>query len=157
MTPLLVFSMIFEKTKEKMLISFVIFALCSITDFLDGYLARKWNVVSNFGKFIDPLADKVLTTSTFIMFVQFQIIPAWAVIIIVSREYMISILRAVAANSGKVIAASKWGKLKTVTQIFAILMIMLSLPFSLEMFWICTILTIFSGIDYLFLNRDVFK
>ncbi|QEK12216.1 CDP-diacylglycerol--glycerol-3-phosphate 3-phosphatidyltransferase [Crassaminicella thermophila] len=142
-----------------------IFTIAAITDTLDGYIARSRNQITKFGKFVDPLADKLLVTAALVCLVQMGKLPAWMVVVIISREYTISILRAIAASEGIVIAASWWGKLKTIAQIIAIISILLNnfpfslidFPFSTIMLWIAVILTIVSGIDYLYLNRQVFK
>lgn len=143
--------------KNSLLISALIFAVASITDFLDGYIARKYDLVTNFGKFMDPLADKLLVAAAFITMVDLNLVSSWAVIVIISREFAVSILRAIAASSGIVIAASKWGKAKTVSQILAIMMILLNIPYSNIVMGIAVILTIYSGYDYINLNRSIFK
>ena len=102
-----------------------IFILASLTDQLDGYIARSRNQVTTFGKFMDPLADKLLVTAALISLVELQVVPAWATIIIIAREFAVSGLRTIAASEGKVIAASMWGKVKTVTQIAAIITLLL--------------------------------
>ncbi|MCT4606784.1 MAG: CDP-diacylglycerol--glycerol-3-phosphate 3-phosphatidyltransferase [Marinisporobacter sp.] len=152
-----------NKIPYGMYIAAGIFIIAAITDTLDGYIARSRNQVTKFGKFVDPLADKLLVTSALVCLVQMGKLPAWIVVVIISREYTISILRAVAASEGIVIAASWWGKLKTITQIIAIVAILLNnypfsligFPFSTMMLWIAVILTIVSGVDYLYLNRKV--
>ncbi|SHJ44874.1 CDP-diacylglycerol--glycerol-3-phosphate 3-phosphatidyltransferase [Tepidibacter formicigenes] len=148
---------ILSDIKNSLLISAAVFSLASATDFLDGYIARKYNLVSNFGKFMDPLADKLLVASALITMVELNLIPSWMVIVIISREFAVSILRAIAASSGIVIAASKWGKAKTISQIFAIIMILLNIPYSSIIMWIAVLLTIYSGYDYIYLNRNLFK
>lgn len=102
-----------------------IFIIASLTDQLDGYIARSRNQITNFGKFMDPLADKLLVTAALISLVELQVVPAWATVIIISREFAVSGLRTIAASEGKVIAASMWGKVKTVTQIAAIISLLL--------------------------------
>ncbi|EOR27476.1 MULTISPECIES: CDP-diacylglycerol--glycerol-3-phosphate 3-phosphatidyltransferase [Clostridium] len=102
-----------------------IFIIASLTDQLDGYIARSRNQVTNFGKFMDPLADKLLVTAALISLVELQVIPAWATVVIIAREFAVSGLRTIAAAEGKVIAASNWGKLKTVTQIIAIIFLLI--------------------------------
>lgn len=146
-----------------------IFILASITDKLDGYLARKNDQVTTFGKFLDPLADKILVLAAMVMLVEMQKLPAWIPIIVLAREFMVSGYRLIAVEKGgKVIAASKWGKLKTVTQMIAIILAFLDLNafgecftgtlkggdlvvnlFVTIMMIIQTIATIFSGIDYM--------
>ena len=103
----------------------VIFILASITDKLDGYIARSRNQITNFGKFMDPLADKLLVTAALISLVELHVVPAWAAVIIIAREFAVSGLRSIAASQGKVIAASWWGKIKTVIQIIAIILLLL--------------------------------
>jgi CDP-diacylglycerol--glycerol-3-phosphate 3-phosphatidyltransferase len=154
-----------NKIPYGMYIAAGIFTIAAITDTLDGYIARSRNQVTKFGKFVDPLADKLLVTAALVCLVQMGKLPAWIVVVIISREYTISILRAVAASEGIVIAASWWGKLKTITQIIAIVAILLNnypfsligFPFSTIMLWVAVILTIVSGVDYLYLNRQVIK
>ena len=154
-----------------------IFIIASITDKLDGYLARKNNEVTTFGKFLDPIADKILVISALTILVEFGRIPSWIPIIVITREFIVSGYRLVAVEKGgKVIAASMWGKLKTVTQMVAIILIFLDnnayasfltvdLPTGAKVFNIVTSLlitisvvaTIFSGVDYLRGGKDLFK
>ena len=105
-------------------VALFIFITAAISDFIDGYIARKYNVVSTFGKVMDPLADKIMTLSAILCFVQLNIIPAWMVIIIVGREFLVSGIRILAADEGKIIMASNWGKTKTVVEIIAIISIL---------------------------------
>ena len=107
------------------LISCIIFILASITDFLDGRIARKHNLVTDFGKFMDPLADKLLVLSALICMIEYNLVAGWMVIIIVARELTVSILRAIAADNGKVIAASGGGKIKTTSQMIAIILLLI--------------------------------
>ncbi|MBF8983033.1 CDP-diacylglycerol--glycerol-3-phosphate 3-phosphatidyltransferase [Lutibacter sp. B2] len=154
-----------NKIPYGMYIAAAIFTAAAITDTLDGYIARSRNQVTKFGKFMDPLADKLLVTAALVCLVQMHKLPAWIVVLIISREYTITILRAVAASEGIVIAASLYGKLKTIAQIVAIIAILLNnypfslinFPFSTIALWVAVILTIVSGVDYLYLNRHVFK
>ncbi len=144
-------------------ISAGIFAIAAVTDALDGHIARRRNEVTNFGKFMDPLADKLLVSAALISLVQLGKLSAWIVFIIIAREFTISILRAVAASEGIVIAASSWGKAKTITQIFAIITILLNnfpfryinIPFDTIMIWLAVIFTVISGIDYIIINKHV--
>lgn len=138
-----------------------IFVVASLTDLLDGKIARKYHLVTNFGKFMDPLADKLLVSSAMIAFVELGQMPAWVVIIIISREFAISGFRLIAADNHVVIAASWWGKFKTATQmIMVILMIVnieqLALVTEIVM-WIALALTLISMIDYFIKNREVMK
>ena len=140
-------------------IAVVVFILASLTDFLDGHIARKYNLVTNFGKFMDPLADKLLVCSALICLIQLGQLPAWMVIIIVSREFIISGFRLVAAEQGIVIAASYWGKFKTTFQMIAVVLMILNFEALSAVTLICTwaalILTIISLVDYIAKNHKV--
>ncbi len=107
------------------IIATVIFIIASITDQLDGYIARSRNQITNFGKFMDPLADKLLVTAALVSLVELKLVASWAVVVILAREFAVSGLRTLAASNGKIIAASWWGKIKTVTQMVAILLLLL--------------------------------
>lgn len=141
----------------------IIFIIASATDWLDGYIARSRNLVTDFGKFMDPLADKMLVASALIYFVEIARIPAWIVIVIISREFVISGFRLVAANNGMVIAASWWGKIKTATTMVMIIVLLLQFPFDFMPIveWILiiasTIFTVISAVDYMAKNRDVLR
>ena len=160
------------------IIATFIFIIASITDQLDGYIARSRNQITNFGKFMDPLADKLLVTSALISLVELQLIPSWAAIVIIAREFAVSGLRTIAASEGKIIAASYWGKIKTVIQIIAIILLLLQVniinspaikevvvnsSFLSNFFkyvpnvflYLAVIITILSGIDYFVKNKKV--
>ena len=136
-----------------------IFIVASLTDMLDGKIARKYNLVTNFGKFMDPLADELLVCSALICLVELGQLPAWMVIVIVSREFIISGFRLVAAEQGIVIAASYWGKFKTTFQMIAVILMIVNLPvlglLTSACTWIALILTIVSLVDYLMKNHKV--
>ncbi|MCI9360615.1 MAG: CDP-diacylglycerol--glycerol-3-phosphate 3-phosphatidyltransferase [Hungatella sp.] len=140
-------------------ISTVIFIVASLTDMLDGKIARKYNLVTNFGKFMDPLADKLLVCSALICLIELGQIPSWMVIVIISREFIISGFRLVASDNGVVIAASYWGKFKTTFQMIAVVLLILQIP-ALTLvtnicLWIALILTVVSLADYVVKNRKV--
>lgn len=144
----------------------LVFALASLTDYLDGYLARKLNLVTSFGVFADPMADKLLVLAALILLVQAQVIPAWMVIIIISRELLVTGLRVLLAReNGQVLAAAWPGKVKTFTQMFAILFFLWNdlgfawLPFSIAkvLLWVCLAFTIYSGVLYFYHGRFVFR
>ena len=156
------------------LLVLTIFLIASFTDFLDGYIARKRNIVTNLGKFLDPIADKLLVFAALIMLVEGEMLPSWVPIIIAAREFMVSAIRMLAASEGKVIAASMLGKVKTVTQMTAISLAFLDVnPFmefiygTLDGFelisnilmsiaiWLAVIATIWSGIDYFMKSKDI--
>ena len=148
------------------LVAAIIFIVASLTDLADGKIARKYKLVTNFGKFADPLADKLLVMTALIFFVQFGWVPAWMVAIIVIRELAITGLRTlIVENSGKVLAAAMPGKIKTASQMVAISFFLLhdivfamaDIPFAMIMIWIALLATIYSGIDYFYKNRDVFS
>ena len=136
-----------------------IFIVASLTDMLDGKIARKYNLVTNFGKFMDPMADKLLVCAALICLVELEQLPAWMVIVIVSREFIISGFRLVAAEQGIVIAASYWGKFKTTFQMIAIILMIVDLRVLNPATWLCTwialILTVVSLVDYIQKNHKV--
>lgn len=147
-------------------IALAIFIIASLTDMLDGKIARKYNLVTNFGKFMDPLADKLLVCAALIVLVEMERIPSWIVILIISREFIISGFRLIASDNGVVIAASYWGKFKTTFQMVMIcMMIVEDMPFWGAWFtvatdiimWIALALTLISLVDYLVKNKDVMK
>ena len=145
----------------------IIFILASLTDMLDGKIARKYNLVTNFGKLMDPLADKLLVMSALICLVEIGDVAGWMVVVILGREFIITGMRQVAAAQGIVIAAGMTGKIKTVTQMIAIpMMILDNWPFSLipsdppvamVFMWIALIMTVVSGVEYIIKNRQLFS
>ena len=164
MIPFFVFFLLFKPEEfTYRLISDIIFVLASLTDLLDGKVARKYNLVTNFGKFMDPLADKLLVCSALICIVSLKLLPAWIAIIIISREFIISGFRLVAADNGVVIAASMWGKFKTTFQMIMIIVLVLNFDnyymhiFGIILIVVATALTIISLIDYIVKNKDVLK
>lgn len=154
LVPLFIISILIFQTYN--LIPFLIFVIAALTDFLDGYLARKYNLVTTFGKFIDPIADKILTLSAFIMLLSLGKIPGWAVCIIVSREITITGFRTIAASAGVTISASNFGKFKTISQFASIILLLINLDrIGLIVFYIAVIFTILSGIDYIYKNYKI--
>ncbi len=139
----------------------LIFIIASCTDWIDGYYERKYNLVTNLGKFLDPLADKLLVSAAFIVLVELGYAPAWVIIIILSREFAVTGLRAILAGEGEIVAASQLGKIKTWTQIVAIaslllhniFFVMFGIPFDLIMLYVALFFTVWSGWDYFYLNR----
>ena len=141
-------------------ISLTLFVVASVTDWFDGYLSRKNNLVTNFGKFMDPLADKLLVCSAMICMIDLKRLPAWFVIIIIAREFIISGFRLIAAENGIVIAANYWGKFKTASQMIMIILLILHFDgifVILEQIfiWLSLALTIISLITYIWQNRTV--
>ena len=141
-------------------ISLALFVVASVTDWFDGYLARKNNLVTNFGKFMDPLADKLLVCSAMICMIELNRLPAWFVIIIIGREFIISGFRLIAAENGIVIAANYWGKFKTASQMIMIILLILHFDgifVTLEQLfiWLSRALTIISLIKYIWQNKSV--
>jgi CDP-diacylglycerol--glycerol-3-phosphate 3-phosphatidyltransferase len=144
----------------------LLFIIASTTDWIDGYYARKYNMVTNLGKFLDPLADKLLVSAALIVLVDLDLMygQAWIAIVIISREFAVTGLRLVLAGTGEVVAANQLGKIKTWAQIVAISALllhnlpfaMISLPFANIALWIALIFTIWSGYDYFAKNKDVF-
>ncbi|RCX12700.1 CDP-diacylglycerol--glycerol-3-phosphate 3-phosphatidyltransferase [Fontibacillus phaseoli] len=145
------------------LIGAILFIIAASTDGIDGYIARKYNLVTNLGKLLDPLADKLLVAAVLVALVAMGKCDAWIVIVIISREFAVTGLREVALLEGSVIAASKWGKAKTITQIIAISVLLLNnfpfewihVPFDEIAIWLAAIITIYSGIDYFVKNKNV--
>ena len=146
-------------------IALVIFIIASLTDLADGKIARKYNLVTNFGKFMDPLADKLLVCSAMICLVDLKLIPSWIVIIIIAREFIISGFRLVASDNGVVIAASYWGKFKTTFQMLMIIFTIFNIYLENDVLdvisnilvYVALALTVISLIDYMLKNKDVLK
>lgn len=154
-----VFVIIFMIFGRDMNLAAIVFVIASLTDALDGHIARSRNMITNFGKFTDPLVDKVLTMAAFLVLVEDNTIPAWPVIIIISRELIITGFRTLAADSGITIAASMWGKAKTTSQMIALVMLLLNVEvinkLGIYVFYLALILTVISGLDYLVKNKKV--
>ena len=161
LVPFFVLFMLYNITDYSRIIALIIFIIATITDHLDGYVARKYNMVTSFGKFMDPIADKLLVSSALICLTALDEVPAWAVIIIILREFAVSGIRLVAADNGSVIAASSWGKAKTVSQMVMIIIFLLNIPqfyiLSQISLYAAVILTIVSMIDYLIKNKTVIR
>lgn len=166
LVPVFMVLMMIESTACR-IAALVVFIIASLSDAADGYIARNYNQITNFGKFVDPLADKMLTTAAFLILLNYGRMSVWALMIVLAREFMVSGVRLVAAADGKVIAASMWGKLKTVSQMVAIIAaIILLLPLFPEisakiitdiLVWLSVVFTVISGVDYLWKNRSVLK
>ncbi|RTE07062.1 CDP-diacylglycerol--glycerol-3-phosphate 3-phosphatidyltransferase [Paenibacillus whitsoniae] len=145
------------------IIAALIFIVAASTDSLDGYIARKRNLVTNLGKLLDPLADKLLVTAVLVSLVEMDKVDAWIVIVIISREWAVTGLRQIALLEGTVMAASKWGKAKTAAQITAIIALLinnfpftfLDFPFDVIASWAAAIITVYSGIEYFVKNKHV--
>lgn len=161
-------------------VSLVVFIAAAITDMFDGKIARARGLITNLGKFLDPLADKMLTTAAFLLFLAIDKMNVWALMLILTREFMVTSVRLLAAKGGKVIAASMWGKAKTVAQFIAIIFMLTALEFSTwqtsflagvslpdavfsvplvigeVLIWISTVLSLIAGVEYVWLNREYF-
>jgi CDP-diacylglycerol--glycerol-3-phosphate 3-phosphatidyltransferase len=161
--PFFVFFMLTSMVPYSNYIAVAIFIVASLTDLADGKIARKYNLVTNFGKFMDPLADKLLVCSALICLTSRGLLACWIVIVIISREFIISGFRLVASDNGVVIAASYWGKFKTTFQMLMIIVLILELPGSffhilgIVLTYVALILTIISLCDYLIKNKAVLK
>ena len=178
LVPLFLIFMVVEGIPYGTIIASSIFIIASITDKLDGYIARSRNQITNCGKFMDPLADKLLVSAALISLVELQFVPAWMAVVIIAREFAVTGLRTIAASDGRVLAASWWGKIKTVIQIIAIILLLFKANISdsvaltkmvensdfLTGFFqyapeialgLAVIITIVSGLDYFIKNRDV--
>lgn len=142
----------------------LIFIIASTTDWIDGYYARKYNMVTNLGKFLDPLADKLLVSAALIVLVELGLAPSWIVILIISREFAVTGLRLVLAGEGEVVAANMLGKIKTWAQIVSISALLLhniffemfSIPFDIIALWVALFFTVWSGYDYFMKNKEPF-
>jgi CDP-diacylglycerol--glycerol-3-phosphate 3-phosphatidyltransferase len=155
-TPVLVLMLLSPPGRSLSIVAAVLFALVCLTDWLDGFIARRWKMVTTLGKFLDPLADKLLIVTTLIMLIQLGRAPAWVVALMVGREIAVTGLRSIAVDSGVVIAASPLGKMKTVSQIFALIPLILHYSFyginfhsiGVVLLYISLALTLWSGYDY---------
>ena len=163
MVPLFMVALLIN-TETSRIVATILFALASLTDMLDGQIARKYNLITNFGKLMDPLADKILTAAAMVCLVQLGDLAAWIVVIVLFREYAITGLRSVAASENIVIAAGIWGKVKTVCQMFALMLLMLKpqivalcgVDLGLLLMYVALILTVYSGVDYVVkLNKQI--
>ena len=158
-------ALMYPNTPVCNLLAAAVFGVAAFTDFLDGYIARKQGIVTDFGKFIDPVADKLLNLSAMIMLIHLGLMPAWMVIVILARELCVDGMRMVAVGNGKVIAAGKLGKIKTVTQIVAIILFLLfGRAFGAPDFILGTlailaavVMTLWSGVDYFVRNKEVLR
>ena len=167
MIPFFVLTLLYDGGENQTLryVAAAIFIIASLTDMLDGKIARKYNLVTNFGKFMDPLADKLLVCSALICLVELKELPAWMVIVIISREFIISGFRLVASDNGVVIAASYWGKFKTTFQMLMVIVIIFNINLQLGwlnilgtiLIYVALVLTVVSLIDYIAKNKDVLK
>ncbi len=144
--------------------AFILFILASLTDMLDGKIARARNLITNFGKIMDPLADKILVYSALCLFVENDTIPAWSLIIILAREFVVAGMRTVAASEGIVIAAGMSGKIKTVLQMIAVIILIIAVgpvpqlfKVGMLIFWASLIMTVYSGTEYVLKNKNVFS
>ena len=148
-------------------VALVLFCAASITDYFDGKIARSQNLVTNFGKIMDPLADKILVYSALCLFIEADIIRAWMLILILAREFIVAGMRTVAASEGRVLAAGMSGKIKTVLQMFAVIVFLLALCLTKTqatvmlagniLFYASLVMTVYSGAEYVLKNRDVFS
>jgi CDP-diacylglycerol--glycerol-3-phosphate 3-phosphatidyltransferase len=163
MVPLFMIALLMNTPASRILAT-VIFALASLTDMLDGQIARKYNMVTNFGKLMDPLADKVLTAAAMICLVELGDLAAWIAVVIIFREYLITGLRSVAASENIVVAANIWGKVKTICQMIALMLLMVKpqvvalcgIDLGLWIMYVAVALTIYSGLDYVLkLNKQI--
>ena len=161
MIPFFVFFLLWQNGENYTfrMIALALFIIASLTDLLDGKIARKYNLVTNFGKFMDPLADKLLVCSALICLIELNALPAWMVIIIISREFIISGFRLIASDNGVVSAASYWGKFKTTFQMVSVVLLILDIPalafVTTICVWIALVLTIVSLVDYIYKNHKI--
>lgn len=163
LVPVFVLFLLANITPYDKWIALVIFIVASLTDLLDGKIARKYNLVTNFGKFMDPLADKLLVCSAMICFIAMNKMPTWMVLIVIAREFIISGFRLVASDNGVVIAASYWGKFKTAFSMVMIIFVIMDIAnpvfyvITQILIWVSLVLTVISLVDYVLKNKDIFK
>lgn len=161
LVPIFVLFMLTDFTECNSIIAFIVFVIATITDKIDGTIARKYNLVTDFGKFLDPIADKLLVCSALICLTADGTIPAWITIVIIGREFIISAFRLVCADTGKTVAASWWGKSKTIAQMVTIIVLLLNIPqlaiLETILIYISLVLTVVSLLDYFRKNIDVLK
>ena len=161
LVPVFVLFMLTDFTEYNSLIAFIVFVIATITDKIDGTIARKYNLVTDFGKFLDPIADKLLVSSALICLTADGTLPAWITIVIIGREFIISAFRLVCADTGKTVAATWWGKSKTIAQMVTIIVLLLNIPqlaiLETILIYVSLALTIFSHVDYFVKNINVLK
>jgi CDP-diacylglycerol--glycerol-3-phosphate 3-phosphatidyltransferase len=163
--PFFMFFLMSDSIRYASMIALVIYVVASLTDTLDGYIARKYNLITDFGKFMDPLADKLLVTASLICFVELGFISSWIAMVIIARELIITGFRTLAASKGTTLAANNWGKMKTIFQMITIILVLFlnaGLPYDLwivtTILWAITvILTLLSGTIYIWENKSVLK
>ena len=156
---------LYSNTPNSTYIAAAVFIIASFTDALDGYIARSRNLITNFGKFADPLADKILVSAALISLVDLGKIPGWVVVVIIAREFTITGFRIIASSEGITIAASSLGKIKTITQILAISLLLLNnfpfnsinIPMDMILLYVSLFFTVLSGVDYIYKNKAAFK
>lgn len=161
LVPVFVLFMLTDFTEYNTLIAFIVFVIATITDKIDGTIARKYNLVTDFGKFLDPIADKLLVSSALICLTADGTLPAWITIVIIGREFIISAFRLVCADTGKTVAATWWGKSKTIAQMVTIIVLLLNIPqlaiLETILIYVSLALTIISLVDYFVKNINVLK
>ncbi len=161
LVPVFLLFMLTDFTAYNSIIAFVVFVIATLTDKIDGTIARKYNLVTDFGKFLDPIADKLLVCSALICLTADGTIPAWITIVIIGREFIISAFRLVCADTGKTVAASWWGKSKTIAQMVTIIVLLLNIAQLkiLEdiLIYVSLVLTVVSLVDYFLKNKEVLK
>ena len=161
LVPVFVLFMLTDFTEYNSLIAFIVFVIATITDKIGGTIARKMNLVTDFGKFLDPIADKLLVSSALICLTADGTLPAWITIVIIGREFIISAFRLVCADTGKTVAATWWGKSKTIAQMVTIIVLLLNIPqlaiLETILIYVSLALTIISLVDYFVKNINVLK
>ena len=160
MIPLFMVCMYWSKSSDVMCyVSLAVFGIASLTDLVDGHIARKYNQVTDLGKFLDPLADKALVLAAMSVFCQWDLFPAWALMIVLVREFAVSGLRMIAADKGKVIAAGWSGKVKTASTMVCIILMFLPIPAIVNTVcvWVIALTTLYSGVEYFVQNKDAIQ
>ncbi|MFC1517359.1 CDP-diacylglycerol--glycerol-3-phosphate 3-phosphatidyltransferase [Candidatus Margulisiibacteriota bacterium] len=146
----------FVQFPDKRYLAAYLFVAFALTDWLDGFIARRTNTITNFGKYIDPFADKILVMSVFVAMTYFRLLPLWGVLIVLIREMAVMLIRIIGVERKKILAASWSAKFKTVVQMAAVFVNLMGWPYALPLFWFAVVVTVYSFLEYVWVNRKLF-